>query len=193
MTPRISTRPSVAPPFGRYHQAVALEAPRAAAVRLGPARHPRGRRRYRRAWRSRPSWCWPPSRPASSAAGLTRADLVRLTTYLTEAEYRTALHAGARRLGRRPAAGLDPARGEGAGAARVQGRDRGHRSGRAMRVLYLYCHPVPESFHGAIPRGGAGRARPGRPRGRPARPLRGGLRPGPRRRASGGRYHDLSA
>ena len=70
------------------------------------------------------------------------------------------LHAGARRLGRRPAAGLDPARGQGAGAAGLQGRDRSDR----RRLIDAGPLPLLPPGAGELPR------RPARRGARPASP-----------------------
>jgi enamine deaminase RidA (YjgF/YER057c/UK114 family) len=81
------TPAQVTPPFGRYHQAVALDAPRRLLVISGQLG-------------IRADGTIPESVEEQTAlilgaieaclveAELTRADLLRLTTYLTEAEYR---------------------------------------------------------------------------------------------------------
>jgi enamine deaminase RidA (YjgF/YER057c/UK114 family) len=77
----------IAPPFGRYHQAVALEAPQRLLVVSGQLG-------------LRPDGTMPESVEEQTElilgaieaclveAGLKRADLLRLTTYITEVEHR---------------------------------------------------------------------------------------------------------
>ena len=77
----------LAPPFGRYHHAVALEAPRRLVVIAGQLGiHPDGT--IPESVEAQTGLILTAIEACLAEAGLTRADLLRLTTYITEAEHR---------------------------------------------------------------------------------------------------------
>ena len=78
----------IRPPFGRYHHVVEVEGARRLLFLSGQLGHPARRLGARGRRRVRPSRCSPTSTPASRPPGSSGVTCVRLSVFLTEAEYR---------------------------------------------------------------------------------------------------------